>query len=389
MRNRRRAQRHRRRQHRGRRTARPHHDLADQRRRRRGRALVAAAVAIEGRTRGQQVVLRRHKHGVEVDARRRDALLGVRQDVEAQDRDREEGHWRRRRELHRQSRPQQALGALEMGRQREIGEPGRDGLRFVARRNAVEVAVRQRGVVEEVRLLEVGEAHVCHAAALVADAQRAAVTELDQRRGVDELAFRLRVQDFVIGADVGRVEWVGEGLESKTEVGVDGVDLLQRAIGEVGPRVFDVELSGLVVVVILGAGLHAERESRRRRTERRGAAHARLVRAVEAVEAVNQLLGRREHRFVGDDVDGAGERIGAVHHRARAADDLHALDRVWRDQAHFRTGAVGRLAGGVQAFAVHQHQQARRIEATQARTHAKRAVAHRRHVGGRRQRVTR
>ena len=134
-----------------------------------------------------------------------------------------------------------------------------------------------------------------------------------------------------------------------------------------------------------GAG---PRTAGRRGADRHRAARAVLVGAVEAVEAVQQPVVARERRLVGDDVDRAGQRIGAVQQRAGAVDDLHAADRVGRDQADLRARAIRRLPRGVEPLAVHEHEQPRRIQPAQPRPHAERAVAHRRDVGNRRQRVT-
>ena len=68
----------------------------------------------------------------------------------------------RGRKLHRQEVLQQALGPLVVGRQREIGQPARDRLRLVARRHPVEVALGQRGGVEEIRLDEIRKSDVVH-----------------------------------------------------------------------------------------------------------------------------------------------------------------------------------------------------------------------------------
>ena len=188
---RRRTELHRRGEHHRRRAARPQRHLADHERRRRGEAAVTAAIAIEGGAGGDDVILRRGQHGLQIHAGRPHALLGLGDDREAHHRNREERHGGRGRELHRQRVLQQPVDLLVVGRERQVGEPRRDRLRLVARRHLLEVALRQRGGVEEVGIGEIGEADVLHPPALVAQAQAAVLTELHEAGGIEIVALRL------------------------------------------------------------------------------------------------------------------------------------------------------------------------------------------------------
>ncbi len=386
-RDRRRPKRPRRREHLCRRPARTQRDLADLERGGGGEPAVAALVAVEGGAGREHVVLRRRDHGLQVDAGRPHALLGLRQDRQPHHADREERHRGRRRELHRQRVLQRALDALVVDRQRQVGEPRRHRLRLVARRDLVEVALGQRRRVEEVRRREVRKADVLDTPALPAHAHPSSVAELEEAGGVDEVALGLRVRDGVVGAHVRCVEGVGEGVEREAEVVVDGVGLVDAARGEERARVFDVELAGRVVAVVLGAGLHPDGVAGRGCAHGHAAAAAVFVRAVVGVGAVDPLHRRRERRLVGDDVHRAGERVRPIQQRAGAVHHLDAADAVHRDEPHFRAGPIGGLARGVEAFAVDEHEHAGRVEAAQARPHAEGPVAHVGDVGGQRQRV--
>ena len=237
---------------------------------------------------------RGHEDGLEIDAGRPHPLLGLGQDVEPHHADREEGAGRGRRKLHRQRVLQQALGALEVRRQRQVGQPGRDRLRLVAGRHAVEVAVRQRRRVEEIRGGEIREADVFHPAPLVPHADRPPLADLDAAGDVDEVPARLRVEHLVVGAHVRRVERIGERVEPEAEVVVDRVGLVQHARRKQRTRVLRVEVAGLVIVVVFGPRLDAHGEARRGDPDGPRATHAVLVGAVEAVEAVQPLdLGRK------------------------------------------------------------------------------------------------
>ena len=355
-------------------------NLPDHRQLRRRRAVVAAEIAVPGQPGGQQVVPRRGQRRDDVDARRPDALRRARRDVEPHHRDRKERHRGRRRELHRQHVLEHALGALVVRGHREVGEPRRDRLRLVARRHAIEIALRQRRRIEEIRRRKVRKAGVVDPPLLVAQLQRPPVTQRDQRRGVDERGVRLRVGHLAIGAHVRRVERIGKRVEVEAEVRIDGVRAGERAVVEQRPRVFDVERAGLVVVVLLRPALDPHRVLGRGDAERQCPAPPHLVRAVVAVETVDQLGLWRKRRLVGDHVDRAGQRVRPVQQRARAADNLEPVDVVGRDQADLGTGAIGRLTRGVETLAVDEHQQTRRVEAAQPRPHAERSIPHRRHV---------
>ena len=148
-----------------------------------------------------------------------------------------------------------------------------------------------------------------------------------------------------------------------------------------------VSVARLVVVERLGPGLQANGVPRARGADGGRAALAVLVRAVEAVESVEPAGVGGERRLVGDDVDRARQRIRAVEQRAGAVDDLHAADRIGRDEPDLRAGAVGRLPRRVEPLAVHEHQQSRGVEAAQPRAHAEGSVADGRDVGGHRQRI--
>ncbi len=233
----------------------------------------------------------RYEHGLGIEPRRPDALLGVRKNVQPHHGDREERNRCRRRKLHRESVAEQALRALVIGGKRHVGQPGRDRLRLITGRHFVEVALRQRGGVEEVRRREVGKADVFHPPALIAKAQCLPIGELDETRSVHELTIRLRVQHFVVGSDIRRVEWIRERAEGEAEVVVDGVGAPQLAGRKERPRVFAVERSRAVVVVAFGAGLDPRREAGRCGAKGQRPAKAVLVRAVVAVEAVEKLRG--------------------------------------------------------------------------------------------------
>ncbi len=104
--------------YRRRRSTLPKCHLSNQRHRGGRRARVAAAVAIEREAGGQQVIRRGHENGLQIDARCRDTLLGIGEDVQAEDADRKKGDGRRGRELNRQQIAQQTLGLLVVGGQR-------------------------------------------------------------------------------------------------------------------------------------------------------------------------------------------------------------------------------------------------------------------------------
>jgi len=156
----------------------------------------------------------------------------------------------------------------------------------VSRRHPIHVAARQRRGVEEVRRREIGEAHVVHAAALVAHAHRSPVTQPHQARDVDEVAVGPRVGDFIAGAHVRCVERIGKGVEGEAEVVVDGIGLIERTRGEQRARVLDGQVTSRVVVERLHPGLHAHCIARRGHTDGGRTSRAVFVRAVEAVEPV-------------------------------------------------------------------------------------------------------
>src|SRR5262245_25575659 len=137
-----------------------------------------------------------------------------------------------------------------------------------------------------------------------------------------------RVRHLIAGADVWGVERIGERVEGKTEVVVDGVSAVERAARKEWICVFNRQLAGLVVVVRLEPSLEPDRISRTTPANRRRPSSAVLIGAVVTVESVQQAILAREPRFVGDDVDRASERIGAIQQRAGTIDDLHAADRV-------------------------------------------------------------
>ena len=114
-----------------------------------------------------------------------------------------------------------------------------------------------------------------------------------------------------------------------------------------------------------------------------------LVRAVEAVESVEPAGVRGERRLVRDDVDRARQRIGAVEQRAGAVDDLHAGDRIRRNEPDLRACPVGRLPRRVQPLSVHEHQESRGVEAAQPRADAEGSISNGRHVRDRRQGIAR
>ena len=382
-----RAQRHWRREHHRRRATRPRDHLPHHRRGRRREPTVAAAIAIEGQP-GRDAVMRgRHNHGLQVDPRRPDALLGFRHHVEAHHGNRKEGDGRRCRELHGQRVAQQPLGALVVGGGRHVRQPGRHGLRFVPHRGAVEVAEWQAGGVEEVRRIKVGEPDVVHPAPLILEPQGASLGQLDEAGRRDKVARGLRIDDGVVGAHIRRVERIGERAQAKPEVVVNRVAPRELAAGEERARVFGGQRTGPVAAELLGTGLHAQRHARGGEADGPRPAPAIFIAAVEAVQSVEPPQRRRERRLVGDDVDGAGQRVRSVHERARAVDHLHAGDGIRGDQAHFGTGAIRRLAGRIEPLAIDEHQEPRRVEATQPRPHAEGTVADGGDVGGQRQRI--
>ena len=190
-------------------------------------------------------MLRRgHDGRLQIESGRRDALLGLRRDVEPHHGDREEHGRRRRGELDRQQVLQQPVGALEVAGHRHARQPRTERLGLVARGDAVEVAERQRRRVEEVRVLEVREADVLHARALVARAGtcvRARATRcpvaLKNPPFACELGISVSVRTY------GALNGSGNALKLKPERVVDRVATVERAGREQRVRVLDVELA--------------------------------------------------------------------------------------------------------------------------------------------------
>ncbi len=199
---------------------------------------------------------------------------------------------------------------------------------------------------------------------------------------------RLGVWHLAVGADVDGVERVGEGTEAESEVVVDGIAPSQVPGGVKQRGVLRrIETAGAITVEGFGSSLHADRQAGRCVANRASAARAVLVRTEKPVEPVQPLAGLGEVRFVGDDVDRSGERVGSVHQRAGTVDDFHPRHGIRRHEPDLGAGPFRRLPGGIEPFAIHQDQQARRIQAAQARTHTERPAAHWRDVGRHGQRV--
>ena len=138
----------------------------------------------------------RREDRLHVHAWRPHALRGLREHVETEHGDREEGR-RWRRKLHRQLVLQQAFGSLIVGGHRQVGQPRRHRLRFVARGHTIEVALRKRRRVEEVRLLKIREPDFIHTATLVAHAHRPALADANEPRHVDEVTVGAGTGDFL------------------------------------------------------------------------------------------------------------------------------------------------------------------------------------------------
>src|SRR5207244_6791828 len=202
-------------------------------------ALVAAEVAIERQTRGEHVVRHRSEHGLKVDTRGPDALLRLRQYVEAEHADWEKRGGCRRRKLDRKQILQQTFGPLVMRRQREVREPTRDRLRLVPHGRTIEIAVWQRGGVKEVRLREIGKSDGVHPPALITEAQCASIGELHEARQVQEPASGPRVRNLLTGANVGRIERIRKRAKGKAEVVVDRVGPAEGTGREQRPRILD------------------------------------------------------------------------------------------------------------------------------------------------------
>ena len=103
-----------------------------------------------------------------------------------------------------------------------------------------------------------------------------------------------------------------------------------------------------------------------------GEARARACRSCRSPPARCRLV-RAAAR---DDVDDAADRVGAVQRRARALDDLDALDELGRDVLH-RRRADG---AGIDAQAVDQHQHVVRLRAAQEQRSLLAGAAEARHL---------
>ena len=166
---------------------------------------------------------------------------------------------------------QQPLGALVVRGQRQVGQPRRDGLRLVARRHLVEVAVRQRRGVEEVRAARNrGSRRPPCAGAGSARAAGGCRRAAPARRRSRSCPCACEFGTVLSVRTYGALNGSGNALNVKPKLSSMVSAAIELARREERPRVFDVEVAGRVVVVVLGAGLHAERHSaaRSRRASR-------------------------------------------------------------------------------------------------------------------------
>ncbi len=96
-----------------------------------------------------------------------------------------------------------------------------------------------------------------------------------------------------------------------------------------------------------------------------------------------------ERRLVGDDVQGACQRVRSVEQRSRPVHNLQAADGIGRNQSDLGARPIRCLARRVEALTVDQHEQTRGVQTSQPRADTERSVADRRDVGYGRDRVPR
>ncbi len=279
---------------------------------------------------------------------------------------------------------EQAILLLVVARDREMGEPGIDEAGLVSRRNLVELAVGKDDALEELRRHEVGETHLFGLAVEILHFQGLLVVEGDQAIAVDRGAVEIRGWDLGRGSHEGSIEGFGEGLEVEAEIGVDGVHLLERPVREQRPRILEhaaILAAARVVIERFLAPGDVEGVPGRRHSHPEVAAQSVLVRAVVAVGVRDESVLVGERGLRGQDVHGAGERVGSIQDRARAAHHFDALNAGGIDQAHFDARAVGGGARVVQSLAVDQNKDAGRVQAAEPRTHLEGAAAHRGNSG--------
>ena len=178
-----------------------------------------------------------------------------------------------------------------MGGQRQVRQPRRDGLRFVARRHAIEIALRQRRRVEEVRRREIREADVVHLRA--AGSGRGAVRlspSLTSPETLTNLPCAPELGTSLLVRTYGALNGSGNALKANPKLSSIVSPRSSAPDAKNGLRVLDGQVARLVVVERLHPGLEPDRVAGRRRADRRRAARAVLVRAVEAVEPVEQRV---------------------------------------------------------------------------------------------------